>query len=320
MQPPLPGNDAVKTRWAGIDVARGLALTAMAVFHASWDLSLFGLIDVDIATAPGWRAFARLIAGSFLILVGIALVLAHGGGVRWRSFSIRLAKVAGAALAVTLATWIVFPDTFIYFGILHAIALSSVLALPFVGAPPAVSIIGASACFLAPAFLSSPVFDGPALYWLGLGTAIRPTNDYEPILPWFGFVLAGIAAARLLIPRLPALPGALADSRPARLLAFCGRHSLVFYLMHQPVLMGLVWLAAQAIGPLPVGDASFVRNCEASCRAAGPSPATCAQTCACAVDRLKPGPLWEKTARNQLGLEERREVTAAVQQCLRDAE
>ena len=63
----------------------------MAVYHFSWDLGHFGFHDMDVAGDLGWRIFARLIAGTFLFLVGASLVLAHGEGVRWRAFWRRVA-------------------------------------------------------------------------------------------------------------------------------------------------------------------------------------------------------------------------------------
>jgi hypothetical protein len=93
------------------------------------------LVETDVVASPGWSLFARAIAASFLTLAGVGLALAHGDGVRWRAFLRPLGIVAGAALGVTLATWVVFPDTFVFFGILHCIAASSLLALLFSARP-----------------------------------------------------------------------------------------------------------------------------------------------------------------------------------------
>ena len=76
-------------RMDALDVARGLALLAMAVYHLSWDLRWFGLVDWPVDSSRGWRIFAGLIAGSFLVLVGVGLVLAHGRGIRWRKALVR---------------------------------------------------------------------------------------------------------------------------------------------------------------------------------------------------------------------------------------
>ena len=118
-------------RLVAIDLARTVALVGMAVFHFTFDLEMFGLVPPGTTTTGGWAVFARLIAGSFLFLAGLSLVLAHGEGIRWRAFGVRMAKVAGAAALVTAGTYAAFPHAFVFFGILHSIALASLMGLAF---------------------------------------------------------------------------------------------------------------------------------------------------------------------------------------------
>jgi len=229
-----------------VDVLRGTALAAMAIYHFAWDLSFFSLAELGATEHPLWIAFARSIAGSFLALVGVGLYLAHGGGVKWKPFLRRLAMIVAAALAISIASWFTDPDGVILFGILHCIAVSSVLGLLFLHVLVSLVIALAVACLAAPWILTSPAFNGLGWVWLGLARDPLPSDDYNPLLPWFGTVLIGIAVARL-IPR---------DKWPAwhphdivtRTLALIGRHSLLFYLVHQPVLLGILWAVAKAIG------------------------------------------------------------------------
>jgi uncharacterized membrane protein len=225
------------------DVARGAALAAMALYHFSWDLEFFGLADLGVTENPLWIAFARTIAGSFLALVGLSLFLAQSRGIRWKGFLRRIATIAAAASAITLLSAYADPDGIIWFGILHCIAVSSVLGLAFLRAPLWLVLLSATACLAAPFFLSSPAFNAPAWLWLGLASDPVPSNDYNPLLPWFGCVLLGIAAARLVLPR--AANAAWARWQPqsaaSRALALAGRHSLLVYLVHQPILLGIVW-------------------------------------------------------------------------------
>ena len=113
---PAQETAAYPRRIAAIDAARGVALVAMAIYHFTWDLEFFGYAPPGTAAEGGWRIFARMIAGSFLFLVGFSLVLAHGKSIRWRSFAIRLAQVGVAALAITIATRFATPDRYIFFG------------------------------------------------------------------------------------------------------------------------------------------------------------------------------------------------------------
>ena len=91
-----------------IDGARGAALLGMFVYHFAWDLDFYGLIAIDTG-AGGWAVSARVVAGSFLFLVGVSLVLATRDGFKPKLFLRRLGLVAGAAMLVTLATWWLTP-------------------------------------------------------------------------------------------------------------------------------------------------------------------------------------------------------------------
>ena len=203
-------------RFAALDAARGVALAAMVVFHFAFDLDSLGLAALDVGGDPRWRWFARLIAGSFLALSGMSLVIAHANGMRWEAYLRRLAILAGAALIVTLATWLWMPREFIFFGILHSIAVASVIGLAFLRLPWPLTMIAALLVLLAPDFIASPAFDAPLLRWLGLSTITPATLDFEPVFPWLSPFLAGMALARLALPHFAKAPRrfGLRDARP----------------------------------------------------------------------------------------------------------
>jgi uncharacterized membrane protein len=242
----LAPSATVSTRLPVLDLARGLALLAMAIYHFSWDLEFFGLADLGVAEHALWIAFARTIAASFLALVGVGLVLAHSKGVRLRPFLRRLGIIIAAAAAITILSYFADPDGIIWFGILHCIAVSSVIGLLFLRLPVIVVILAGMACVAAPHFAASSMFNGLGWVWLGLGTEIIPSNDYNPLFPWFGYVLFGIAAVRLIPPER--WPLWHPHAATARGLCFAGRHSLIVYLVHQPLLMGMLWLVTQVMG------------------------------------------------------------------------
>src|SRR5262249_42907415 len=143
--------------------------------------------------------FARLIAGTFLLLVGFNLVLANQDGFRPRPYLRRLAILVAAAIAVSIGTYFFAPDEFVYFGILHEIALASVLALPFLWAPFWLPAIAALLVLIAPDLITGTFFDWPPLLWLGLATNPLPSVDYVPVFPWFGVVLAGVVGGKLFL-------------------------------------------------------------------------------------------------------------------------
>lgn len=292
----MTGNrPAATARFEAVDVARGAALAAMAIYHFAWDLSFYGLIATDIGSHPGWSAFARAIAGSFLALVGVSLVLALRGGFRPKPFLRRLAMVGGAALAITIASWFAFPRDFIWFGILHCIAVSSVLGLAFHRLPAWALAALAALALAAPSLLAAPFFDAPALRWIGLMTYFPRTNDYVPLLPWFGMVLIGMAAAKAALNA--GVPERLArwkaDGRAAGALRWMGRHSLIFYLIHQPALLGALFLVTLVPG---IGgraeETAFLRQCEASCEATGSTAEICTAYCGCIAEESRDAGLW----------------------------
>jgi uncharacterized membrane protein len=242
-------------RWLALDAVRGVAIIAMVLYHATLDLGpfLFGLIAVNAAVDTPLIEFARLIAGSFLFVAGVSLVLAHRDRFRAGRFMRRLAIILAAALLVTLATRLVLPDLYVRFGILHGIAAASIVGVLFLRAPVWVILVGAAAIFAAPLLLADPFFNQPYWLWLGLGTSLPAMMDYVPVLPWAGPTLLGMAVARIALSK--GWDRRVAAWQPrsflGRRLIVAGRWSLPIYLIHQPILIGLFYLLALALGRPP---------------------------------------------------------------------
>ena len=127
----------------------------------------------------------------------MSLALAHRNGLNVRAFWRRLAIVAGAAALVTAGSFVFAPSEPITFGILHCIAVASLLAGPFVTAPAWASLAIGLAAIAAPLLVRSTLFDPPWLLWIGLGEALPNTLDWRPLLPWAGVVFLGLGVARL---------------------------------------------------------------------------------------------------------------------------
>lgn len=232
-------------RFLAIDIARTVALAAMVFFHLAWDLTAFGFLKPDTMQAVGWQVFARIIAGSFLFLAGISLWLAHGDRVRWRPFLRRLGILVLAALCVSLATRVAMPQAWVRFGILHSIAVSTVIGLLFLRVRIATLALAAVAALLL-GRVESAVFDSPIWLWTGLGEQRPRMLDYEPIFPWLGIYLLGLLFARLYAGGWGHGAIALSDAT-RRILSWPGRNSLTVYLMHQPILIGIVWAASRVL-------------------------------------------------------------------------
>ncbi|HEX4765542.1 MAG TPA: heparan-alpha-glucosaminide N-acetyltransferase [Lichenihabitans sp.] len=278
------GPVAPPRRLAVIDAARGLALCGMVAFHADWDLAYGGWIASGPAESPVWSLFGQCVAVTFLALSGYSLVLARDRGLR--AAVTRIGRVAAAAMLITGVTGWLFPQDVVTFGILHCIALSSLLALPLRRAPVAAVLGVALLCLLAPRMWSTAALDGPLWAWLGLGLSPPRTLDYRPLLPWMGAVLVGMATALSPLPR----PGRRIRTPAGRSLAVLGRHSLLIYCLHQPLLFGLVMLASW-LHVAPLGQARDTsRQCATRCVAEGAGEAGCMAACRCLLARPVPEP------------------------------
>lgn len=231
-----------------VDVSRGLAIAGVVLFHVVWDLEFTGLIS-GIAYHPAWLAFGRLLAGTFMFLVGVALVLAHGQGLNAKVFAKRLAVIALAAVIISIVTWFVFPQSFIFFGILHAITIASLIGIAFLWLPKGLTFIAGIGFLVLPYFAASDFFNQRALAWIGLFTEPPPSNDFVPVFPWAGITLLGIVAAKMVFgdkgtdrKRLDLGEGPLTEA-----LVWMGRNSLAIYLVHQPVLLGIIFSTASLL-------------------------------------------------------------------------
>ena len=167
--------------------------------------------------------------------------------------------MAGSALLVSAGSYVVFPSTFIYFGVLHGIAVMLVLVRLTARWGRALWPLGALAIalpWLLPPLLQSwglaEAFNARSLNWLGLVTRKPLTEDYVPLLPWLGVVWWGVAAGTWLVRNQPALL-ARSGGAAGRALAWLGRWSLSYYLLHQPVLMGLLGALAALRGAASTG-------------------------------------------------------------------
>lgn len=306
-----------------MDALRGVALITMATYHLTWDLEFFNYLARGTANSLPLKIYARSIASSFLFLAGFSLYLAHGRGIRWKPFWTRFAKIAAAALIVTVATYYAMYDEFIYFGILHNIAAASLIGLLFLRAPPLLTLAVAAAAIAAPIWLQNEFFDSPALYWVGLSETVRRSNDYVPILPWLGPFLIGIAGAQLLIKfrLIKILVGTKAQNfHVFSWLSTVGRHSLAFYLLHQPILIAIVWCIAQvfpAASPDPA--LSYMQSCKAAC-AAQQSESFCSSFCGCTLTELKSQNLFDALERGELDVNNDARVLGLSRQCTRTAQ
>ena len=235
-------------RFDRLDALRGLAIVWMAAFHFCFDLNHYGLLvpRQNFYADPFWTVQRATIVTLFMFVAGLSQAVAIDAGQGWPRFWRRWAQITGCALLVSAGSALMFPQSWISFGVLHGFAVMLVLAR---GAAPLgrwLWPLGLT-CVLLPQFVQHPFFDTRWTNWVGLVTRKPVTEDYAPVLPWLGVMLWGLAAGRWLLARQR---GVLAGPAPVlvRPLAALGRWSLTFYMLHQPLLIGaiLAWRALAA--------------------------------------------------------------------------
>jgi uncharacterized membrane protein len=219
------------SRYPFLDFIRGFAVINMIVFHVIYDMTFTGILPSRIALDPYFLGYGKYILFSFLFCAGLSLTLVHNKGLRWKKFWQREIKLIAAAAAVSAGTYFAFPTQFVFFGILHCMALCSLVALPLIILPKYPSIIintTISAALLIPYYGW-----GYNLPWINITNVV--SMDYVSPFPWAALFTLGIAAYHLKIhewtthfhwfPRIKWL----------------GNHSLSIYLIHQPLIIGMLY-------------------------------------------------------------------------------
>ncbi|MFN9031668.1 MAG: heparan-alpha-glucosaminide N-acetyltransferase [Betaproteobacteria bacterium] len=237
---------AAPARLPIVDALRGFAVVQMIVYHFIYDLDYFGWVDLAMNRDQPWVLWRTLIVTQFLLLVGVSLVLrdAYKPGVRdfWR----RWAEVAGAAALVSIGSWLVFESRFIWFGILHFVAAALILGRLLLPLKAWCVPLGVAA-IVAGVTYRHEFFGTMLTSVVGFAHNKPRTEDYVPLFPWLGVVLVGMGLAALWQQRGFPLTPALQRLNAAvpRVLVVLGTWALTVYLVHQPLLMVLLWTAKQ---------------------------------------------------------------------------
>lgn len=248
--PPAPFSSLQSSpRYDSVDALRGLAMVWMTVFHFCFDLSHLGFWPQNFRADPFWTSQRTVIVSLFLFCAGLGQAIALHQGQGWARFGRRWLQIAGCALLVSAGSFVMFPHSFIHFGVLHGMAVMLLIARCTAGwgrwlwlaGLVAVALPSVAHQLLAGAWAdAAPWFNGRALNWLGLVSRKPFTEDYVPVLPWLGVLWWGLAAGQWAMAagrghwlgwRLP---------QGLHLLALLGRWSLSYYMVHQPVMIGLL--------------------------------------------------------------------------------
>ena len=242
------------TRYHLLDELRGLDLISMMLYHATWDMVfLFGVVQQWYIGRPGFL-WQQSICWVFILLSGFCLPMGHHP---FRRGSV----VFGAGALVTAVTLLFMPGDVVWFGVLtllgSAMLITAAMEPLLRRVPPAVGVVVSAVLFWA----TYPTISGfwrlpggllvlpKALYanyltaYLGFMPEKFFSTDYFPLLPWLFLFWAGYFLYRLVSPaRMEPLRRSLCPP-----LGWMGRHSLVIYLLHQPVIFGALTLGSRLL-------------------------------------------------------------------------
>jgi len=238
-------------RFDAVDALRGLAMVWMTAFHFCFDLNQFGYIKQNFYVDPFWTWQRVVIVSLFLFCAGLGQAIATQRGQTWPHFWRRWRQIAACAVLVSVSSYIMFPNSWIYFGVLHGFVVMLVIARLTTGWGNWLWALGA--LVIAMKYVAAHAidmrteavfFNSNWLNWLGLITIKPVTEDYAPLIPWLGVMWGGVASGNWLLRNRPDI---LAWQVPVmnKPLSWLGRWSLSYYMLHQPamigVFMGIAW-------------------------------------------------------------------------------
>ena len=215
-----------------LDSLRATALVMMLVLNFVTDLNHFGIMNTE--TGDQWWWMARIAASLFVGISGVSYFLAHRLEYDFTKTSGRTKRLIFWAFVITIITYIFEPSAYVRFGVLHLLALASIVAFPVARKPEFALGIGLI-------LLIIPLSSNSNLVWLGLRETGFIAVDYFPLNPWLGIFFIGLALASRIYPEGKPLTEI---QWPERWLWF-GRNTLTIYVIHQPILIGLLILTGQ---------------------------------------------------------------------------
>lgn len=219
-----------------VDLLRGLACLSMPIFHLVHNMHLLGFTAIAYQKTPFWLTWQKLGLGTFVLVSGLAFILSSQKGIRWHRLLRRAAKLGFLAMLVSLVTWLMMPQSFVRFGVLHFFTLTIVLA-PLSYKYPYANLICAAGILLFYQWMGrGGLYPEPLLYFTGMMSQRPPAADYIPLIPWFGVFMLGMGLGRWIQTNKQRRP----PPRWALPIIWLGQHSLVFYFVHQVIIYAVL--------------------------------------------------------------------------------
>lgn len=227
-----------KSRIWELDALRGVCILCVIVVHFLFDLSFFGGLSL---TLPAWYVFLQEYGGAiFVVLSGVCVTLG--------SKSVRRGLIVFACgMLITAVTYGMYrlgmsgADVVVKFGVLHLLGVCMLVYPAFKKLPPAMLTVLGLVIAITGYAIRGVVVPQRWLFPLGLTYEGFTSSDYFPLFPQLGYFLIGAAIGKTAYrEKRTLLPGAFQQTPVARFFCWCGRQSLFIYLLHQPIVYGLL--------------------------------------------------------------------------------
>ncbi len=229
-----------KSRIWELDALRGVCILCVIVVHFLFDLSFFGGLSL---TLPAWYVFLQEYGGAiFVVLSGICVTLG--------SKSVRRGLIVFACgMLITAVTYGMYrlgmsgADVVVKFGVLHLLGVCMLVYPAFKKLPPAMLTVLGLVIAITGYAIRGIIVPQHWLFPLGLTYEGFTSSDYFPLFPQLGYFLIGAAIGKTAYrEKRTLLPGSFQKTGIARFFCWCGRQSLFIYLLHQPIVYGLLEL------------------------------------------------------------------------------
>lgn len=225
----------LKVRDKALDFIRFFAIINMVAYHFIFNLNYFNLINYSVFESYSGQLWRSFIVTGFLLSVGISMGLSVARRRNFQGIKSSLFKIFLSAVVVSGGSYFIFPEAWIFFGILHFIFLAKIVLLPFTKFP----FVALAAAIII--FIVYYVYGSYNPFNVLYGVWLFPKNytfDMVNIIPWSGVVLLGIFLSRYPLYKIFFILDKLGDNK---LVSFISRHSLIIYLLHQAILFPALW-------------------------------------------------------------------------------
>lgn len=237
-----------KKRFIWLDELRGVALISMLIYHIIFQSTVVGCASTDILYRPVSIFFQLVAQLLFISIAGISAYMSHNNLKRG-------IKILSCAIVITVVTYVVMPENRILFGILHFLGVMIILywlilhritclpAIPMIGINGILFFIlhlmkiGDKIFIFLQGFLKN-LIDKKWLRFLGIPDANFVSSDYFPIFPWIFLFLFGVFLGKYIKENEKRF---LINKKPIFWLSFVGRHTLFVYMIHIPIIWGVLF-------------------------------------------------------------------------------